>query len=423
MMLIAGTVPVKGLPLTMGKVGSEGEFLVVDGHPVPCTQGTGAMIKAALVTTEYLKLEPPQVLVAGDTGQGNGSREIYEYLIQKVAEISPEVLALHYCLPDMALTRRLCESVRGCAKRPMMIADAGSMYAAKAAGLALEFDIFTPDATEMAFLADPEATHPAYIARHLFDTDISQTPKLVAAAYEHKDAAKLLLELGDPSEAYLLKHQEALSEVVPNDSLLKMFYAERVYQLQIGRNYFPEKIASELLPDSVPNLPERIKMSSTFWGRFRIRRKSINFLRDLDSLILTSRHPWPEPLDAFDNTIRSADQTSKIIPVGKSFILRYAEILVHVRSILLAAMIERYRGSHEGQLPESLDVLVPTYSEAIPSDPFTKNNLLYKHDEKGYIVYSAFVNRKDDNGSINMKTKGEIPLDLGYRIGVRLQKK
>ncbi len=232
----------------------------------------------------------------------------------------------------------------------------------------------------------------------------------------------LLLELGDPSEASLLKLQEALSEVVPNDTLLRMFYAERVYQLQIGRNYFPEKIASELLPDSAPNLPERIQLSSTFWGRFRIRRKSIKFLRDMDSLISTSRHPWPEPLDAFDNTIQSADQTIGIIPIGRNFILRYAGTLVRVRSILLAAMIERYRGSHEGQLPESLDVLVPTYSEAIPSDPFTKNNLLYKHDEEGYIVYSAFINRKDDNGSINMKTKGEIPLDLGYRIGVRLQK-
>lgn len=215
MMLIAGTVPVKGLPLTMGKVGAEGEFLVVDGHRIPCTQGTGAMISAALVTTEYLKLEPPQVLVAGDTGQGKGSREIYEYLIQKVAELSPEVLVLHYCLPDMALTRRLCESVRGCAQRPMMIADAASMYAAKAAGLALEFDIFTPDATEMAFLADPEATHPAYIARHLFDTDIAQTPRLVAAAYEHKDAAKLLLVKG--ATDYVVRGGEILATIAEPD--------------------------------------------------------------------------------------------------------------------------------------------------------------------------------------------------------------
>lgn len=215
MLLIAGAVPVSELPLTAGKAKSEGETLVVDGRRIPCIQGTGAMIGAALATTGYLKLEAPEVVVAGDIGQGKGSREIYEYLIQKVAELSPEVLALHYCLPDMALTRRLCESVKGCARKPVMIADAASMYAAKAVGLASEFDIFTPDATEMAFLADAEATHPAYIARHLFDTDIAQTPRLLAAAYEHRSAARLLLVKG--ATDYVVRAGEIVATVADPD--------------------------------------------------------------------------------------------------------------------------------------------------------------------------------------------------------------
>jgi len=173
------------------------------------------MIGAALVTNNYLRLEVPQVLVAGDTGQGAGSRQIYAYLIQRVAELSPAVLALHYCLPDMALTRKLCQSIEGCAKRPLLIADAASMYAAKAAGLAREFDIFTPDATEMAFLADPDATHPAYIARHLFDTDITQTPKLVAAAYQQRNAAKLLLVKG--ATDYVVRDGEILDTISEPD--------------------------------------------------------------------------------------------------------------------------------------------------------------------------------------------------------------
>ena len=196
MLLIAGTIPIKDLPLTMGKVGAEREFLIVNGYRIPCTQGTGAMIDAALAVTNYLKLEAPQVLIAGDTGQGTGSREIYEYLIQRVAEFSPEVLALHYCLPNMVLTRRLCGAIKGCSRKSVLIADAASMYAAKAAGLAAEFDIFTPDATEMAFLADSDVTHPAYIAKHLFDIDITRMPELVAAAYQHQNAAKLLLVKG-----------------------------------------------------------------------------------------------------------------------------------------------------------------------------------------------------------------------------------
>ena len=196
MMLLAGTVPVEDLPLTVGQARVEDGFILVDDHRIPCTQGTGAMISAALAVTDYLKLDRPRIVIAGDVGQGEGSRSIYEYLIQRMPELSAKVLTLHYCLPDMALTKRLCEVVVSCEEKPVMIADAASMYAAKAAGLASRFDIFTPDATELAFLADPEATHPAYIARHLFDADVTQAPRLVGAAYQQNGAARLLLVKG-----------------------------------------------------------------------------------------------------------------------------------------------------------------------------------------------------------------------------------
>lgn len=196
MQLIAGTIPIQELPLVIGEAGLNGDSLTVNEHAIPCTQGTGALLNAALSTTSYLNLEPPQALLAGDIGKGKGSRQIYQYLIEHVTEISPAVLTLHYLLPDMALTRQLCQSVAKCSRRPLMIADAAAMYAAKAAGLAGEFDIFTPDASEVAFLADPDATHPAYIARHLFDTEVSDIPALIAQAYQNQSAANLLLAKG-----------------------------------------------------------------------------------------------------------------------------------------------------------------------------------------------------------------------------------
>jgi NAD(P)H-hydrate repair Nnr-like enzyme with NAD(P)H-hydrate dehydratase domain len=195
-LLIAGTIPDKTIPLTVGIVDIDGDSLAVEGVRFPCMQGTGAMISAALAVTRYLKVDAPRVVVAGDTGDGAGSRAIYDFLIHSIVKLSPKVLALHYWLPDMAQTRRLCEAVDKCDKRPVMIADAASMYSAKASGMASKFDIFTPDATEMAFLADPAATHPAYIARHLFSTDVTQTPNLVAEAYRLKDAARVLLVKG-----------------------------------------------------------------------------------------------------------------------------------------------------------------------------------------------------------------------------------
>lgn len=215
MMLIAGTVPIKDMPLAMGKVTIEGDYLVVGGKRIPCTQGTGALVSAALATTGYLCLEVPHALLVGDIGQGKGSRELYQYLIDHIAEISPAVLALHYCLPDMAQTRQLCAAVDKCEKRPVMIADAASMYSAKAAGLAEAFDVFTPDATEIAFLADPEATHPAYIARHLFETDISRAPELARVAYENHGAARLLLVKG--ATDYIIRNGEVLATVTEPD--------------------------------------------------------------------------------------------------------------------------------------------------------------------------------------------------------------
>jgi NAD(P)H-hydrate repair Nnr-like enzyme with NAD(P)H-hydrate dehydratase domain len=214
MMLIAGTVPIQDMPLTFSQASFSGDDLLVGGKRIPCTQGTGAMVSAALQTTTYLKLDAPHVLLAGDTGQGKGSRSIYEYLIENVAELAPEVLALHYCLPDMNLTRRLCAAVDKCAARPVLIADAASMYSAKAAGLAEAFDIFTPDVAEMAFLADPDATHPAYV-KFMTYNNTDKMPELIQTAYQNKNTAKLMLVKG--AVDYIVKDGEIIATVSEPD--------------------------------------------------------------------------------------------------------------------------------------------------------------------------------------------------------------
>ncbi len=196
MVLIVGTVPSEDLALVQGKVLRVGDSLQVNDFTFPCGQGTGAMISAALAVTSALGSEPPHALLAGDIGRGQGTRRLYQYLIEHVRELKPRVLALHYCLPIVRLMQKLCEALENCQPRPLLIADAGAMYAAKAAGVAPKFDIFTPDPSEMAFLADPEAAHPAYVSRHLFNTEVQQVPELVKKAYAGRGAAKILLVKG-----------------------------------------------------------------------------------------------------------------------------------------------------------------------------------------------------------------------------------
>lgn len=195
-MIIAGTVPIRDFPLTSGTPALNGDHLMLERLRIPRSQGTGALISAALVTCEYLKTSSPSVVVAGDIGEGEGSRKIYDYLIREIPRLQPSVLALHYCLPDLDLMRRLWKSVEKCNPLPFAIADAGSMYAAKAVGIAKKFDILTPDLSELSFLADPDAQHPAYINKHLFAQEIDKAPDMIATAYRLGHAPKVLLVKG-----------------------------------------------------------------------------------------------------------------------------------------------------------------------------------------------------------------------------------
>ena len=196
MLLICGTVPLIDLPLTTGDAKFDGEKLFINEREIPCTQGTAALISTACITAAYCKTSAPRVAVAGDNGSGKGSRLIYDYLIANLASVSPEILLMHYILPVMGLMKKVCAAAGKCTVKPAMIADASSMYAAKAAGHAPEFDIFTPDLCEMAFLADANAVHPAYISRHLFSAEIAQAQELITAAYKQKSAAKTMLIKG-----------------------------------------------------------------------------------------------------------------------------------------------------------------------------------------------------------------------------------
>jgi NAD(P)H-hydrate repair Nnr-like enzyme with NAD(P)H-hydrate dehydratase domain len=48
----------------------------------------------------------------------------------------------------------------------------------------------------MSFLADPEATHPAYIRKSFFNGRCTNVPAMAADAFKHGNAARLLLVKG-----------------------------------------------------------------------------------------------------------------------------------------------------------------------------------------------------------------------------------
>jgi hypothetical protein len=229
----------------------------------------------------------------------------------------------------------------------------------------------------------------------------------------------LLLEHAHPSEKALAKLQDALSQTIPANTLERMFFAERAYQLEIARNLLPGNIASKYLQNDVPPLPERLSLPSSRLGRLRVRQASVRYLRDMAKLIDAARHAWPQPLDdTAANMSLPGQKPVGLLAGGAVFIRLTAETLALVRCTVLAVAVERYRHQH-GELPASLDDLRPTSIDSLPLDPFSGKDLLFNRDEESYVVYSVGDNRKDDGGSVIRKAEENLSLDCGLRIRLR----
>lgn len=198
-LLVVGTVPVEDGPVLLGPVlrSDDGVLQVGDASVADC-QGTASMLLAAEAVARHFDVEGPWALLAGDIGRGDGTRSVYSHLGEALERSCADVLAFHYLQPIMALMRESIAMLeeRVAAGRLTLIADAGGMYAAKSAGLARHFELMTPDVGELGFLADPKASHPAYVGRYLFGNEEFDPVTLARKAAESGGAARILLIKG-----------------------------------------------------------------------------------------------------------------------------------------------------------------------------------------------------------------------------------
>jgi len=196
-LLVVATYPVSGGAVICGEasLGTDGELLV-GGTVVPASQGTSAMLGAAVQVAWHLGMPAPRALLAGDIGRGDGTRAVYRQLREVAARTQPAVIAFHYMQPIMALMTAALEDLAGASPRSLLVADAGGMYAAKAAGRASRFELMTPDVGEIGFLADPGVTHPAYVSRYLFGGQDFDPVALARRAHETEGSSRVLLVKG-----------------------------------------------------------------------------------------------------------------------------------------------------------------------------------------------------------------------------------
>lgn len=195
MLGIVGTIPEINFPLVSGRVVLEGDHIIIGDNHVNVNRGTPAMIAAAIETLKYMNKPDPYCYLVGDIGNGQGCKLLYEYLKENIADTSFKSLAFHYFQPDVRLFKRVIAEIAKMQNKPILIADAGFMYVAKMGGDAPFFDLFTPDAGELAYLADEKAPHPFYTRGFILHEE-NMVPDLIKRAYQHNNASSYLLVKG-----------------------------------------------------------------------------------------------------------------------------------------------------------------------------------------------------------------------------------
>ena len=199
MLAIVGTVPDTEFPLVSGRVTLENDTLTIDGKSVWVNRGTPALLGAAVKACEALGGQDVTGFLVGDTGLGKGSRKLYRYLTENLPPMTIHTMAFHYLQPDVDWHNKIVFAVEAMAKKPVMIADAGFMYAAKMSGQADFYDLFTPDAGELAFLADETAPHPFYTRGFILHEN-NKVDDLIQRAYRHGNGARYLLVKGSEDQ-------------------------------------------------------------------------------------------------------------------------------------------------------------------------------------------------------------------------------
>lgn len=154
------------------------------------------------------------------------------------------------------------------------------------------------------------------------------------------------------------------------------------------------------------------------------RAASVDFLFRLLQIGRKPAHERLELLDRWEADISSISSewyrghlfTGSALPAMGKSVAREVNYLAMCRCAAAGIAVERYRLTHAGQLPPSLDALVPKYLDAVPIDPADGKPLRFLPRPVGFTVYAVGENRKDDGGKERQFGKPQAEFDTTFTV-------
>lgn len=235
-------------------------------------------------------------------------------------------------------------------------------------------------------------------------------------------------------DARLAELQAAFLDADQAEFLSRALITERTFGLEVLQSS-PSKYATlNQVPSGIPGAPgasnvERITATLVQTGYQLSGGQGSDteyYLKTLRELIEISRLSGPARMSAllelqnrFDkesnrwNRHRSRATAEALFEAAKKD-QRTAAIL---RSASVGCAIERFRNAHQGQLPNSLTDLIPTYLPSIPLDPANDQPLRFRPLDPGYVVYGVGPDGEDNQGnSVRKIGAGDAGTDLPFTV-------
>ena len=104
-----------------------------------------------------------------------------------------------------------------------------------------------------------------------------------------------------------------------------------------------------------------------------------------------------------------------IMPSLSRAVTLHLRISAEFDCTITALAAERYRLA-TGKMPESLDALVPTYLDEVPTDPFDGEPMRFAKTDEGIVIYSICDDLVDDGGIVARQKNKPRVRDVGFRL-------
>jgi hypothetical protein len=200
------------------------------------------------------------------------------------------------------------------------------------------------------------------------------------------------------TDEQLVKLTQTVSNAEDLSTMSWAFAGERCTGISIFKN--PASLGSTSVGNKMPPAP----ILELYKALGLADKEAIIYLDLMNDYIETTQLPLHQRQRAAETIEAKLKATSKTHILLHEFMPAFSRVITininsmaHLSTARVALAVQRYRLAN-GDIPDTLTELVPTYIETVPKDPFDGSELRYRKLESGFVVYSVGEDGRDDGG-------------------------